>query len=89
MKGMDVLGVAMREEGNGKQIALLVARGHAGGRAGTLHVEDDAGKFGIIAEAGELRHEGDSRTGGSGHGTVPLPIPHPAQHPTAASSSSA
>ncbi len=64
----DVLGVAVREEGDGEQVALLVARGHPGGGADALDVEDDAGQLGEVAEAGELRHQRDAGAGGRGHG---------------------
>ena len=35
---------------------------------GALHVEDDAGNLGEVAEAGELGHQRDAGAGGRGHG---------------------
>jgi hypothetical protein len=56
--------VAMRRVGAGHQIRLLGARGHAGGRAATLHIENDRGNFREVAITQELVHQRYSRTAG-------------------------
>ena len=47
-----------------KDLDLLRARRHAGGRPDPLHVENDAGHFGVVREADELVHQGNSRSAG-------------------------
>ena len=68
-----VLGVAVREDGGGQDVALLRARGQAGGGADALHVEDHRGDFGVVAQADEFRHQRDAGTGGGGHGARARP----------------
>ena len=68
-----MLGVAVRQEGRRKQIRLLGARGQACRRPGALHVDDDGGNLGIVAQAAELRHQRHSGTGGRGHGARARP----------------
>ena len=57
----DVLRVAVRQIRDRQQIALLRARRHAGGRAGALNVEEDAGNLGVVRESDELAHQRDAR----------------------------
>ena len=68
-----VLGIAVREDGGGQEVALLGARGQAGGGADALHIEDHGGHFRVVAQADEFRHERDARTGGSRHGARARP----------------
>ena len=64
-----MLGVAVRKQRRGEEIALHGARRQAGRRPHALHVEDDRGNFGVVSQADEFRHQRDARTGGGGHGT--------------------
>ena len=68
-----MLGVAVGEERGREQVGLRGAGGHTCRGAGALHVEDDAGDFGKVAEAGEFGHERDAGTGGRGHGARASP----------------
>ena len=45
-------------------VALLRARGHAGGRADALHVDQHRGNFGVVGQAQQLVHERDAGAGG-------------------------
>jgi len=45
----DVLGIAVGQKRGEEQVGLRGARRHARGRAGALHVEDDAGNLSIVA----------------------------------------
>jgi hypothetical protein len=64
-----VLGVAVREQRGGEEIALHGAGGKSGGGSHALYVVDDGGNFGVITEADEFGHEREAGTGGGGHGT--------------------
>ena len=68
-----MLGVAVGKVGDRQQVSLHGAGRHSGGRADALDIEDDPGQLSEIAQAGELRHQGDARTGGGGHGTRTRP----------------
>ena len=70
---MDVLGVAVRESVATKDVALRGARRQSGGRPDALDVPDHARNFGVVAQAGELRHQRDSGSGGRGHGARASP----------------
>ncbi|OIQ79745.1 hypothetical protein GALL_385050 [mine drainage metagenome] len=72
-KKQHVLGVAVRGVGAGEQVGLLGARGHAGGRAAALHVEDHRGDLGEVGQAEEFLHQGDARAGGGGEGARAVP----------------
>jgi hypothetical protein len=61
-----------------QQVGLLRARGHAGGRAAALHVDDgdrDLGEVGQADELGHQRHAG-ARGGGEGARAVPAGAHH-------------
>ena len=51
-----MLRIAVGEDGGGEKVALRGTGGEAGGWAYALHVEEDAGDFGVVAEADELAH---------------------------------
>ncbi len=68
-----MLGIAVREDRGGEQVALLRARGKARGGAHALHVEDYRGDVGVVAQADEFRHERDARSGGGSHGAGARP----------------
>jgi len=50
-----VPGIAVGENGGGQDVALLGARGQAGGGADALDVENDGGHLGVVAQADEFR----------------------------------
>ena len=68
-----VLGVAVRGVGAGEQVGLLGARGHAGGRAAALHVDDGRRDLGEVGQADELGHQRHARAGGGGEGARAVP----------------
>ncbi len=72
-KQQDVLGVAVGEERGGKNVALRGARRQAGGRPDALDVPDHSRNFGVVGEAGKLRHQRDAGPGGRGHGARARP----------------
>ena len=68
-----VLGVAVGRIGAVEHVGLLVAGRHAGRWPGPLHVEDDRGNFGEIAEPDEFLHQRDAGARGRGEcaGSIP------------------
>ena len=60
----DVFGVAVRGVGALQNIALLRARGHAGGRADALHVDDHRRNLGVVGQAQQLVHQRNAGAGG-------------------------
>ena len=65
----DVLRVAVRQDRRRQDVALRRARGQARGRPDALHVDDDRGDLGVVAQAHELAHERDARAGRRRHRT--------------------
>ena len=72
-KQQHVLGVAVRGVGGRDDVRLLRARGHAGGRAAALHIDDSHWNLGEVGKPDELAHERDPRTGGGGEGARAVP----------------
>ena len=63
----------MRETCRRENVALRGARGQAGGGPDALDVPDHAGDFGVVSQAGKLRHQRNARAGGGGHGARARP----------------
>ncbi len=84
----DVLGVAVRGVGALQDVALLGARGHAGGGTDALDVDDDGGDLGVVGEAEQLVHERDAGPAVEVKARAPFQDA-PITMPMAASSSSA
>ena len=68
-----MFGVAMRRIRERHQVGLLRARGHPGGGAAPLDIEEHRGDIGVVRESDELLHERDAgaRRVGEGTGTRP------------------
>ena len=58
-----VLGVAVRQEGRGQDVLLTGPGRETGGWPAPLDVEDHGRDFGVVAKAGELRHQRNAGTG--------------------------
>ena len=72
-KEQDMFGVAVRGIGAGQEVGLLGPGGHAGARAGPLHIDEHRRNLGEIGEAQELAHQRDAGAGGGGKGPGAVP----------------
>ena len=63
----DLLGVAVRQQRRAQDVSLRGAGRQAGRRTHALDVEDHAGHFRVIRQAGELPHQRDARARGRRH----------------------
>ena len=68
-----MLGIAVRQHRRRQDVLLAGARRQAGRRTRALDVENHGRHFGVVAEAGELRHERHARARRRRH----RPRPHP------------
>ena len=65
--------VAVRGIGAFQQVALLRARGHAGGGPDALDIDDHRRNLGVIGEPQQLIHQRDARAGGGGERARAVP----------------
>ena len=76
----NVAGITVRRIGTSHDVGLLGARGHTGGRAAALYVDDHGRNLGEIAISQKFAHQRNPGT--AGRGKRPGAVPAGAQHHT-------